>query len=387
MRESEYNAFLKTFEHSTWNRPIYESESHHPARAQMKYVCVLLLLTLLFVPPPTSAGIVTRDQYNPLPVGTVEPQGWLRAQLFAQKHGIGGRWLGANSRVNDSRWLGGNGASLWKGAQAYPYWLNGAVPLAAALRDPELTAEVVRQISLVFELAEQNDGWYGPLDLISGWETGRCNDHGPRVNGSCGVSFSPFRFLSAVIQYSEAFPNDNRTVPSLYAFAAKLLKVIQKQPLRDEWAVNRWQEPLLAFTWLLHKHPGTPEQLNVVMELIATLRHQGFDWDQWVASNATHPFRNGSAPTPLPTTECINGTNLFGMIVCSILFDAPCAHRCRGCTGGDLSHSVSVASQQACLRLCSSNDLCSAYVYEKCAGGQHCYLKRGGWCDAVSCVH
>ena len=35
---------------------------------------------------------------------------------------------------------------LWAGAQAYPYWLNGAVALAVSLPDPDLTAEVHRQM-------------------------------------------------------------------------------------------------------------------------------------------------------------------------------------------------------------------------------------------------
>ena len=63
--------------------------------------------------------------------------------------GIGGRWLGRNARVNSSKWIGGDGKALWPGAQAYPYWLNGAVPLAASLADPDLTAEIHRQIDIV----------------------------------------------------------------------------------------------------------------------------------------------------------------------------------------------------------------------------------------------
>lgn len=47
--------------------------------------------------------------------------------LEAQWNGIGGRWLGKGARVNDSAWIGGSGQNLWRGAQAFPYWLNGAV--------------------------------------------------------------------------------------------------------------------------------------------------------------------------------------------------------------------------------------------------------------------
>ena len=55
-------------------------------------------------------------------VGSVKPSGWMRQQLEAQLHGIGGRWLGSGARVEDSKWINGSGGHLWSGAQAYPYW-------------------------------------------------------------------------------------------------------------------------------------------------------------------------------------------------------------------------------------------------------------------------
>jgi hypothetical protein len=109
-----------------------------------------------------------------------------------------------------------------------------------------------------------NDGWLGPPDTLSGWESGHCNDHGGAVNGTCGVSWAPFRFLTAAIQYAEAFPMDrDRTVSSLWSFASKLLRVLRTTPLRDEWAVNRWQEPVLALEWLLDHGNPTDAQVCV----------------------------------------------------------------------------------------------------------------------------
>jgi hypothetical protein len=205
------------------------------------------------------------------------------------------------------------------------------------------------------------------------------------TEGSCGVSFSPFRFLSAAIQYAEAFPAEPRTVPALYAFATKLLQIITAHPMLDEWAINRWQEPLLALTWLLDKHPGTGAQVATVRKLISTLRNQGFDWTGWVASNASHPFNRSvpapapaPAPAPLPPTPiCAPGINLFG---------------------GDLGPSVLMApnsTSDECKSVCSQHPLCLAYVFESCqqqsSGSnakqqqpfgteeKHCYLKAGGW--------
>ena len=64
-------------------------------------------------------GTLAPLAYAPAPVGLVEPQGWIRQQLIAQRDGIGGRWLGHGARVNNSAWIGGSGsgACVWRCAQ------------------------------------------------------------------------------------------------------------------------------------------------------------------------------------------------------------------------------------------------------------------------------
>ena len=59
-----------------------------------------------------------------------------------------------------------------------------------------------------------------------------------KSHASCGIAWSAFRFLSAAIQYAEAFPADTRTVPALWAFVAKLNRVLAATPLLDQWAVR-----------------------------------------------------------------------------------------------------------------------------------------------------
>ena len=177
--------------------------------------------------------------------------------------------------------------------------------------------------------------------------------------------------MSAAIQYDEAFPADGRTAGTLYAFADKLLRVLTAAPMLDEWAINRWQEPLLALEWLLERHPGTARQNGTVLSLIALLRKQGFDWDGWVASDAKHPFRNLTADVLAAglgpdLSKCQPAVNLFG---------------------GDLGpkHLLPAAStSEDCERLCEKTAGCKAYVFEDCgttarSPGRHCYLKSGGW--------
>ena len=69
--------------------------------------------------------------YEPLPVGSVTPTGWLLHQLRLQRDGLSGHLALFWDDIADSVWIGGTAdAGL---AEKMPYWLNGIVPLAFLL--------------------------------------------------------------------------------------------------------------------------------------------------------------------------------------------------------------------------------------------------------------
>ena len=74
--------------------------------------------------------------YIALPLGHVQPKGWLLNQLETMKKGMGGKLDELYPHVMGSRngWLGGDG-DVWERG---PYWLDGLVPLAYILDDKEL---------------------------------------------------------------------------------------------------------------------------------------------------------------------------------------------------------------------------------------------------------
>ncbi|MCS6954548.1 MAG: hypothetical protein NZM33_17035, partial [Bryobacteraceae bacterium] len=88
------------------------------------------------------------NAFAPLPLGAIEPRGWLRRQLEIQANGLTGHldefWpdLGPNSG-----WLGGTGESWERG----PYYLDGLVPLAYLLRDERLIAKARKWVSWTLE--------------------------------------------------------------------------------------------------------------------------------------------------------------------------------------------------------------------------------------------
>src|SRR5580704_3031004 len=96
--------------------------------------------------------------FYPLPLGSIQPAGWLRQQLEVQASGLGGHldeiWADVGS---NSGWLGGTGESWERG----PYFVDGLVPLAYQLDDARLKAKAQKFID--WTLAHQAaNGMFGP---------------------------------------------------------------------------------------------------------------------------------------------------------------------------------------------------------------------------------
>ena len=101
----------------------------------MRFLPSFLLLLFFAGPAPSQTPVKNRaplapNVFNPLPLNSVKPKGWLRRQLEIQAAGQTGHldefWP---SLAHDSGWLGGQGESWERG----PYFLDGLVPLAYLL--------------------------------------------------------------------------------------------------------------------------------------------------------------------------------------------------------------------------------------------------------------
>ena len=97
--------------------------------------------------------------HAPLPVGSLAPAGWLRAQLQLEADGLTGHLADFYPDVMNSSWVGGpkDGSPQ----ERAPYWLRGAVPLAHALGDARLQASVGAYVDYALTHADPS-GWLGP---------------------------------------------------------------------------------------------------------------------------------------------------------------------------------------------------------------------------------
>lgn len=106
-------------------------------------------------------------KYELFPLGSIQPNGWMRDQLRLCGQGLGGNLFKFYRFVKDSTWLGGT----WEYSalnEAATYWYSYIVPLAFSLDrsgDEALVQELKRQAEHFLEYTLENqsdDGWLGP---------------------------------------------------------------------------------------------------------------------------------------------------------------------------------------------------------------------------------
>ncbi|MBI5835312.1 MAG: glycoside hydrolase family 127 protein [Armatimonadetes bacterium] len=99
-----------------------------------------------------------------LPIGSIEPRGWVRGMLADEAKGMTGRlaeispWL----KWDGNAWADPKGQH--SGWEELPYWLKGYGDLGYVLKDQVITGEARKWIEAVLASAEP-DGWFGPQGL------------------------------------------------------------------------------------------------------------------------------------------------------------------------------------------------------------------------------
>ncbi len=191
--------------------------------------------------------------YNTLPLGAIEPRGWLRHQLEIQAAGLTGHldefW---NDVGPNSGWLGGTGESWERG----PYYLDGLLPLAYELNNPTLIGKARQWVDWTLD-HQQPDGQIGPPKNDDWW---------PRMV-----------MLKVLTQYEEV-SGDPRVIPVMQKYFAYELRELPHRPLRD-WGKYRWQDNAYSVLWL-YSRTGDRN----LLDLVKLLHEQGYDWEAQFAN-------------------------------------------------------------------------------------------------------
>jgi uncharacterized protein len=203
-------------------------------------------------PPRTAGPALVAPRFEPLPLGSIKPAGWLKEQLRIQADGMSGHLDEFWPDIKDSAWFGGRA----EGWERVPYWLDGLVPLAYLLDDPALEAKVKQAIGYILD-HQHPDGWLGPV--------GDAQKHKPYD------VWPLFPLFKALTQYHEA-TGDPRVIPALLKCCRKIDEVISKEPMYS-WARFRVADLVVTLYWL-HDRTHEPWLHDLARKAFA----QSHDW-------------------------------------------------------------------------------------------------------------
>ncbi|MCB9854516.1 MAG: glycoside hydrolase family 127 protein [Phycisphaerales bacterium] len=164
-----------------------------------------------------------------LPVGSIQPDGWLRTQLVGMRDGFVGH-LDEISRFcrDDSAWLNPDLELGWEEA---PYWLKGYVDLAYVLGDPKLIKTSQRWLNAIIE-SQQDDGYFGP-----------------RQNKKLHDAWPNMAILYPLQTYYEA-TSDNRVISLMSRYFKYRDNLAEDELFPSQWGVGdynlRWWQHVRA---------------------------------------------------------------------------------------------------------------------------------------------
>jgi hypothetical protein len=194
-----------------------------------------------------------------LPIGAVEPRGWLMAQLQLMRDGFTGR-LSELSRFlgDDSGWMTLKG----KGWEEMPYWLKGYGDLSYLLKDAGMRKEAERWLDRAFK-SQARDGYFGPADNRD------ANDLWPNMV-----------MLAALQSFHEA-TGDRRVLNHMSRYFQYQLHLPADKLLPASWQKLRGGENLESVYWLYNR---TGERF--LLELAKKLFERTSDWTSPILSPA-----------------------------------------------------------------------------------------------------
>jgi hypothetical protein len=224
--------------------------------------------------PPLEAS-----PFYKLPIGSIEPRGWLRHQLEMERDGMTGHlekispWLD----FNQSSWADPKGRGQF-GWEELPYWLKGYGDLGYVLKDKAIIAEARKWISAVLA-TQRADGWFGPRDLLNS------------LDGQ--PDLWPHMIMLNVLQSYYEAEADPRALEVINGY----LKWENNLPVsafgEGYWPKLRFGDNIESVFWLYNR-TGEPWLLDLARKI-----HQGMArWDEdvvnWHNVNISQGFRAGT---------------------------------------------------------------------------------------------
>lgn len=197
--------------------------------------------------------------FQPLPLGSIKPLGWLADQLKLMSDGLAGHEYDFYHIVHDSPWVGGYSEYSVLN-EGLPYWFNGLVPLAYGLNDTRLILQVENASDYIIS-HQQSDGWLGPETEVADRDL-----------------WGRFPLFLGFIQLVEADPSRAaKVIPVMQTFVNLMHSMlVENIGLTQIWGRARYPDMLISLQWLYENYPEGNEE--VLLETMYLLQSRSYDW-------------------------------------------------------------------------------------------------------------
>lgn len=208
-----------------------------------------------------------------LPVGDVQPEGWVRKYLELQRDGLTGHLgeISAWLEKEGNAWLSDGGDHGW---EEVPYWLKGYGNLAYILNDEDMINET--RVWIEGAMASvRPDGFFGPENIRDG-------------KRELWAQMIMLWCLQSYYEYS----GDERVIDLMRGYFKWQLTVPDGDFLEDYWENSRGGDNLLSVYWLYNR---TGDEF--LLELAEKIHRNTADWTQsttlpnWHNVNIAQCFR------------------------------------------------------------------------------------------------
>jgi hypothetical protein len=217
-----------------------------------------------------------------LPVGSIQPKGWILKYLELQQDGLTGTlgeisaWLDKNNNA----WFSGTGKGD-HGWEEVPYWLKGYGNLGYILKDEKMVAETKLWLDKVFQ-SQQPNGYFGPAFATTDIQQAKdgLQDMWPNM-----------LMLWCMQSYYE-YSNDARVIPFMTKYFKWQSTVPDEKLLKIYWENSRGGDNLYSIYWLYNR---TGEKW--LLDLANKIHRNTADWSQkdnlpnWHNVNIAQCFR------------------------------------------------------------------------------------------------
>ena len=203
-----------------------------------------------------------------LPVGAIQPQGWVRRQLELQADGFTGHLTEISRflKKDGNAWLAadGQGHSPW---EEVPYWLKGFGDTGYILGDQRIINEAKVWIEAILS-SRQDDGWFGPV----------ANKTGSRRQKGAPDMWPNMIALNALQSYYE-YTYDPRVLELMQEYFKWQLTVPDEDFLPPFWQQQRAGDNMASVYWLYNR---TGQEY--LLHLAEKIQRNMADWTGTVAS-------------------------------------------------------------------------------------------------------